>query len=655
MPPFQEGEDSLFFETFNRGKKSISLDLRHPDAKDVLHDLVRVCDAVYSNLRGDQPRKLGLTYDQLRHVNPAIVCCSLSGFGMSGPRASEGGYDYMMQGLAGWQSLTGEPGGPPTKSGLSLVDLSGGYASAIAVLAGIWRARRDGVGCDCDVSLFETALHELMYIGPWAATHGYVPPRRASSAHPTIVPFQNFEASDGWFVVAAAKQSFWERTCAVIGRPDLSEDERFATMAGRNANRDELVPVLEDAFRARPAQEWIDALVAAGVPASRVNTVEEALVDPQTVAREDIVEYEHPSLGTVRSIRTPLRLASGGERLEREPERSPHRGEHTAPSSRASAGTRPSGWRARQGGCLRDTGVTARDLVGYGATPPDPRWPDGARVALSFVLNYEEGGENTPLEGDPASEAFLHEVVGAPPTEGRRNLNTESMFEFGSRAGFWRVHRIFTAHGLPLTVFAVGQALERNPAAARAMIDAGWEVASHGWRWIDYGEMPEDEERAHMRRSIEAIERVCGVRPVGWYTGRGSEATRTARRRGGWLSLRLRRVRGRAPLLDGRRRARAPRHPVLARRERLQVPAPERVRHGRRLRGVPDRLARAAASRGRPDAVGRVALPHRRPAGACPGLARFIEHVRACDDVWVATRADIARHWQTTHPPPPRR
>ncbi len=248
---------------------------------------------------------------------------------MSGPRASEGGYDYMMQGLAGWQSLTGEPGGPPTKSGLSLVDLSGGYASAIAVLAGIWRARRDGVGCDCDVSLFETALHELMYIGPWAATHGYVPPRRASSAHPTIVPFQNFEASDGWFVVAAAKQSFWERTCAVIGRPDLSEDERFATMALRNANRDELVPVLEDVFRARPAQEWIDALVAAGVPASRVNTVEEALVDPQTVARKDIVEYEHPSLGTVRSIRTPLRLASGGECLEREPERSPHRGEHT--------------------------------------------------------------------------------------------------------------------------------------------------------------------------------------------------------------------------------------------------------------------------------------------------------------------------------------
>jgi crotonobetainyl-CoA:carnitine CoA-transferase CaiB-like acyl-CoA transferase len=329
VPPFQEGEDSLFFETFNRGKKSISLDLRNPAAREVFHDLVRRCDGVYSNLRGDQPARLGLTYDELKDVNPRIVCCSLSGFGMTGPRASEGGYDYMMQGLAGWQSLTGDPGGPPTKSGLSLVDLSGGYASAIALLAGIWRARRDGIGCDCDVSLFETALHELMYVGAWVATRGYVPPRRGSSAHPTIVPFQNFEAADGWLVVAAAKQKFWKRLCVVIGRPELDDDPRFATMAARNLHRDELVPVLEAVFRRRTVDEWVEALVAAGVPASRVNTVEEALADPQTVAREDVVSYEHPSLGRVRSIRTPLRLAQGSVSLERPPAQAPTRGEHT--------------------------------------------------------------------------------------------------------------------------------------------------------------------------------------------------------------------------------------------------------------------------------------------------------------------------------------
>ncbi len=277
--------------------------------------------------------------------------------------------------------------------------------------------------------------------------------------------------------------------------------------------------------------------------------------------------------------------------------------------------------------------MSARDLVGYGATPPDPRWPDGARVALSFVLNYEEGGENTPLEGDPASEAFLHEVVGAPPTEGRRNLNTESMFEFGSRAGFWRVHRIFTAQGLPLTVFAVGQALERNPDAAQAMIDAGWEVASHGWRWIDYGGMPEADEREHMRRSLEAIERVCGVRPVGWYTGRGTEATRRLVVEEGGFLYDSDAYADELPYWVDVGGHGAPRHPLHPRRERLQVSAPERVRHRRGFRRVPDRLARAVASRRRQDAVGRFALPHHRQARAGPGaraLPRARPDVRRC-------------------------
>ncbi|MFN8187721.1 MAG: CoA transferase [Gaiellales bacterium] len=331
VPPFQEGEHSLFFETFNRNKRSVSLDLRHPRGREVFHDLVHASDAVYSNLRGDQPARLGLTYADLADVNPRVVCCSLSGFGMTGPRAAEGGYDYMMQGLAGWQSLTGDPDGPPTKSGISLVDLSGGYASAIALLAGLWRARREGVGCDCDVSLFETALHELMYFGPWAATHGYVPPRVRDSAHASIVPFQNFEASDGWFVLAAAKQKFWERLCETIERPELAADPRFATMADRNEHREELLALLAASFRERTVQEWLDLLVPAGIPSARINSVLEALEDPQTVAREDIVEHDHPVLGRVRTIASPLRLADGegGELRAQPPGRGPFRGEHT--------------------------------------------------------------------------------------------------------------------------------------------------------------------------------------------------------------------------------------------------------------------------------------------------------------------------------------
>jgi crotonobetainyl-CoA:carnitine CoA-transferase CaiB-like acyl-CoA transferase len=325
VPPYQEGESSLFFESFNRNKASVSLDLRHPDARPVLEDLVRGSDAVFSNLRGDGPAKLGLTYDALRQVNPRIVCVSLTGFGMTGPRATEAGYDYIIQAMAGWMSLTGDPDGPPTKSGLSLVDLSGGYVAAIALLAGLHRAQRDGEGCDADVSLFETALSELMYVGTWAATHGHVTPRRANSAHPSIVPFQAFATADGHITVAAAKQHFWTRLCDAIGRPDLREDPRYATFALRDEHRDELLAELDAVFASRRSDEWVALLVDAGVPVGRVNEVAEALEDPQTVARGTVVEIEHPNLGTVREIATPLRLT--GELPE--PTRAPFLGEHT--------------------------------------------------------------------------------------------------------------------------------------------------------------------------------------------------------------------------------------------------------------------------------------------------------------------------------------
>jgi crotonobetainyl-CoA:carnitine CoA-transferase CaiB-like acyl-CoA transferase len=325
VPPFQAGEDSLFFETFNRGKKSLALDLRSAEGRAVFHDLVRASDAVFSNLRGDGPAKLGLTYEALQAVNPRIVCVSLSGFGNTGPRVKEAGYDYIIQAMAGWMSLTGDPDGPPTKSGLSLVDLSGGYVAAIALLAGIHRAQRDGVGCDADVSLFETALAELMYVGTWAATHGHVTPRRANSAHPSIVPFQAFATADGHITVAAAKPRFWERLCQAIERPDLLADPRYASFASRDEHRDALLAELDAVFATRDSAHWVALLVEAGVPVGRVNDVAEALEDPQTVARDAVVAYEHPNLGTVRQPATPLRLSGDLPG----PSRAPFLGEHT--------------------------------------------------------------------------------------------------------------------------------------------------------------------------------------------------------------------------------------------------------------------------------------------------------------------------------------
>jgi len=181
VPPYFEEQDSLFFESFNRGKRSISLELRNTQGRKVFEDLVRNADVVYSNLRGDVPAKLGIRYEDLKHINPRIVCCSLSGFGMTGPRAAEPGYDYVLQGYAGWMSVTGDPDGPPEKTGLSLVDYSGGMVAGMALLAGLHAARRDGIGMDCDVSLYDTAISMLTYLATWHLTAGHEPARTRRS------------------------------------------------------------------------------------------------------------------------------------------------------------------------------------------------------------------------------------------------------------------------------------------------------------------------------------------------------------------------------------------------------------------------------------------------------------------------------------------
>ena len=292
-----------------------------------------------------------------------------------------------------------------------------------------------------------------------------------------------------------------------------------------------------------------------------------------------------------------------------------------------------------------------RDLVGYGQHPPDPRWPNGARVALSFVLNYEEGGENTPLEGDPASEAFLHELVGAPPSIGKRNLNTESMFEYGSRAGFWRVHRIFTRHGLPLTVYAVGQALERNPEAGRAMAEAGWEVASHGYRWIDYDGMSVEEEREHMRRAIAAIEGATGTRPLGWYTGRGTAMTRRLVVEEGGFLYDSDDYSDELPYwtsVDGTDHLVIPY--TLDANDFKFVINNGFVTADDFFQYLRDALDTLREEGGRMLSVGLHCRIIGRP-GRARGLDRFLAYVAGLDDVWVTTRVEIARHWRATHPP----
>jgi putative urate catabolism protein len=292
-------------------------------------------------------------------------------------------------------------------------------------------------------------------------------------------------------------------------------------------------------------------------------------------------------------------------------------------------------------------------MIGYGGTPPHPRWPGGARLALQFVINYEEGGENCVLHGDPASEAFLSEIVGAQPLSGVRHMSMESIYEYGSRAGVWRLLRLFRERRATATVFAVGMALERNPAAAAAMVEAGFEIASHGWRWIDYQHVPADVEREHIRLAVEAIERVSGSRPLGWYTGRVSPNTRAlVAEHGGFL-------------YDADSYAdELPYWEIVGGRPQLIVPytldandmrfaTAQGFNSGEQffayLRDTFDLLYAEGKTAPKMMSVGLHARLAGRP-GRAAALARFLDYVAGRDDVWICRRIDIARHWIEHHP-----
>ena len=321
VPPFAEDDDSLFFETFNRNKRSLSLDVTTPAGREVFEDLVRVSDAVYSNLRGDVPARLRILYDDLKGLNPAVVCCALTGFGMTGPRRAEPAYDYILQGTAGWMSLTGEPDGPPAKSGLSLVDYSGGLVAALALMVGLHAARRDGVGMDCDVSLFDTAIAMLSYPATWHLSGGLAPQRTARSAHPSLVPFQNFPTADGWIVIACPKEKFWRRLTDAVGRPELASDPRFADFPARRRHAREVVAALDAVISTKPSRHWLARLTDAGVPCGPVNSVPAALSEPQTAARGMVVETDHPRFGTVRQVASPVRVGRQPPAYRRAPRR----------------------------------------------------------------------------------------------------------------------------------------------------------------------------------------------------------------------------------------------------------------------------------------------------------------------------------------------
>ncbi|MDH5536066.1 MAG: CoA transferase [Betaproteobacteria bacterium] len=323
-PYFLAPGDSEFFQSLNRNKKSLTLDLSRPEGQAVLHDLVRHADALASNLRGDVPAKLGLVYDKLKAHNPKIVCAHLSAYGRTGPRAHWPGFDYLMQAEAGYFSLTGEPGGPPTRFGISVVDLMTGLGLAYALLAALTSARATGAGRDIDVSLFDMALHNLNYMATWYLNDGVNSGRLPRSAHQSLTPCQLYRTRDGWIYIMCNKEKFWPALCGKLGRPEWSEDPRFRRFADRLKHRDLITELLDKELENRTTEEWL-AHFAGVVPAAPIYDVAQALENPFVTEHGRLQEIHHPPRGRFRMVAPPVRCA--GTEAPARP--APELGEHT--------------------------------------------------------------------------------------------------------------------------------------------------------------------------------------------------------------------------------------------------------------------------------------------------------------------------------------
>ena len=323
-PFFFEEHDSVFFHALNRNKKSLTLNLSTDAGQAVLHELVSGADALISNLRGDVPAKLGLTYEALEEFNSKLVCAHLSAYGRTGPRASWPGFDYLMQAEAGFFSLTGEPDGPPTRFGLSIVDFMTGLGLAYALLAGLTSARTTGVGREMDISLFDIALFNTSYLGAWYLNQQHRQQRLPRSAHPSLTPCQVYRTADGWIYVMCNKEKFWPALCECIGRNEWSEDPRFRRFRDRLEHRNLLTELLDTELHRRTTDEWL-AQFAGKVPAAPINDIAQALDNPFVTEEGRLQTLEHPSQGTYRLVAPPVR--SDGDEAPARP--APRLGEHT--------------------------------------------------------------------------------------------------------------------------------------------------------------------------------------------------------------------------------------------------------------------------------------------------------------------------------------
>ena len=315
--PFWNGESTQFV-SFNRNKRSLSLNLREKEGLDIVRSLAKDADVMIESFRAGALERMGLGYEEIRAINPGIVYCSISGYGRTGPMAEKPGYDLIIQAYSGLMDLTGEPDGLPMRVGFSLVDLFTGMMAFGSVVTALYHKRETGQGQRLEAALLDGQVAALSYHATAYMATGNVP-QRMGSGHPSLVPYQSFSASDGNFIVGVANQGLWERFCAGIGRTDLMEDPRFLTNDDRVAHRAECIETLNNIFKARTVAEWVEIIEQCGVPCGPINPVDAVVNDPQVNTRNMIAELSHPNVPDLRIPNSPLKLAETPPTIKRPP------------------------------------------------------------------------------------------------------------------------------------------------------------------------------------------------------------------------------------------------------------------------------------------------------------------------------------------------
>ncbi|MBH68214.1 MAG: CoA transferase [Rhodospirillaceae bacterium] len=316
-PHFLGPEDSEFFHSFNANKHSMTIDLQSSQGRELFLELVKTADAVSNNLRGDVPEKLGLDYKSLQATNPKIVCAHLTAYGRTGSRNTWPGFDYLMQAEAGWFSVTGEPGTPPARFGLSVVDMMTGLAMAFGLVSAIVAARSTGAGRDMDVSLFDLALHNTSYLSTWYLNEGVVTERLPRSAHPSLTPCQLYTTADGWIFIMCNKEKFWPILCHKLNQDGWAEDPRFKVFKGRLEHRDVIQTMLDEELSKKTTADWLQ-IFAGTVPAAPINDIGQAMNNPFVHERNAIHEFPHPvdPSGHFKMVAHPIK-SSGEKPLQR--------------------------------------------------------------------------------------------------------------------------------------------------------------------------------------------------------------------------------------------------------------------------------------------------------------------------------------------------